>query len=99
MPSNDPRVRAQVARIAAHESWARTPDRAARTAAARAALLARFERDVDPDGVLSPGERAARAESARRAFYARLALRSVQARAAARANEQSTARPNVGGAA
>lgn len=68
------------ARIAAHASWAQTPDRAARTAKARAALAGKFEREVDPDGVLPPEERARRAEHARKAHYTRLALRSAQAR-------------------
>ncbi|WP_249358350.1 hypothetical protein [Nocardia cyriacigeorgica] len=68
------------ARIAAHESWAHTPDRSARTSAARRAALDRFEREVDPDGQLTPHERAVRAEHARKAYFARLALRSVQAR-------------------
>jgi hypothetical protein len=40
------------ARIAAHASWANTSDRAARTHAGTAAFLDRFERQVDPDGVL-----------------------------------------------
>ncbi|MGV9792409.1 hypothetical protein [Gordonia sp. NPDC003422] len=70
------------AQIAAHESWAKTPDRAARTAAARRGLEAKFEREVDPDGVLSPVERAKRVENARKAYYARLALKSAQARKA-----------------
>lgn len=66
--------------IAAHESWARTPDRSARTANARKALLDKFERLVDPDGALSPAERAKRAEHARKAHFKRLALKSAQAR-------------------
>ena len=66
--------------IAAHESWARTTDRAARTANARTAALGRFEREVDPEGVLLPAERAIRAEHARKAYFARLALKSAQAR-------------------
>lgn len=66
--------RSMIARIAASERWAREPDRTAATAPARAGLLARFEREVDPDGTLSPHERAKRADSARRAFYTRLAL-------------------------
>ena len=74
--------RVMAALVAAHESWARTPDRAARTAPARAALLARFERDVDPDGILSPDERASRADHKRRAYFGRLALTSVKARRA-----------------
>lgn len=71
-------------RIAAHESWARTPDRTARTAKARAALMASFEKQVDPDGTLPPQERARRAEHARKAYFARLALESAQARRNAR---------------
>ena len=67
--------------IGAHESWARTPDRAARTAPGRRAFLERFEREVDPDGILSPEERTVRAEHARKAYFQRLALRSAKARA------------------
>jgi hypothetical protein len=78
------------AAIAAHESWAKTPDRAARTAPARAAMLARFETQVDPDGTLPPNERARRAEHARRAHFLRLALRSAQSRRkAAELNQQA----------
>jgi hypothetical protein len=48
----------------------------------RAGLEARFIREVDPDGVLPEAERIRRAESARKAYYARLSLASVRARAA-----------------
>jgi hypothetical protein len=72
--------RAMRAQIAAHESWARTPNRSARTAAARQALLDKFEREVDPEGVLPEHERAKRADSARRAHYARMAFESAKAR-------------------
>lgn len=72
--------RSLIARLAAHESWARTADPSARTAAARRAMLERFEHQVDPDGVLPPAERARRAGHARQAYFARLALRSAQAR-------------------
>lgn len=75
-----PVERSLQARLAAHESWARTSDRAARTAKARAAMTSKFDRLVDPDGLLSPEERAYRAEQARKAHYTRLALRSAQAR-------------------
>ncbi len=75
-----PTERTLQAQIAAHESWARTPDRAARTANARRALLNKFEKQVDPDGMLLPAERAKRAENARKAHYKRLALKSAQAR-------------------
>ena len=68
------------ASIAAHESWAHTPDRSARTAPARAALMATFERQVDPDGALPPDELARRAEHARKAYFLRLALKSARSR-------------------
>lgn len=70
------------ASIAAHESWAHTPDRSARTAPARAALMAKFEREVDPEGLLDPPERAIRAEHLRKAYFQRLALKSAKARRA-----------------
>lgn len=80
MPAPLPSERSQIAAIAAHESWARTPDRAARTAKARAALMAKFETEVDPNNELTLAERARRAESRRKAHFARLALRSAQSR-------------------
>ena len=75
--SSDARLRAT---IAAHERWARTSDRTAATAPARAALMAKFERQVDPEGMLPHEERARRAEHARKAHFARLALKSARAR-------------------
>lgn len=42
--------------------------------------MAKFEREVDPDGVLPPDERARRAEHKRRAYFQRLALKSARAR-------------------
>lgn len=66
--------------IASHESWAKTENRTARTHNGRQAFLARFEREVDPDGVLLPAERARRAENARKAYFKRLALKSARAR-------------------
>lgn len=68
------------AQIAAHESWARTTDRSARTAPARKAMLDKFEHQVDPDGALPPAERAKRAEHARKAHFLKLALKSAKAR-------------------
>jgi hypothetical protein len=52
------------------------------TRAARDAFDARFARIVDPTGELDPAERERRATAARRAHFARLALRSAQARRA-----------------
>ncbi len=47
---------------------------------ARSAFLARFERDVDPEGVLDESERLRRAQTARRAYFAQLARLSAQKR-------------------
>jgi hypothetical protein len=52
----------------------------------RAAFLARFEREVDPDGRLDPEERRRRAQHARSAYFTRLALASAAARRAKRAS-------------
>ncbi len=79
MPS-DPQTRRLAGQIAAHISWSRTEDRSARTAAARKAMLDRFEREVDPGSTLAPVDRARRAEHARKAYFARLALQSAKAR-------------------
>lgn len=99
MPPLSPTERALSARLAAHESWAATADRATRTAPGRAAFLARFERQVDPDGTMNPTERALRADSARKAFYARIQLMSAQARRArAHARELETQIESAGGA-
>lgn len=80
MPELSPELRRLRSQIAANESWARTSDRAARTANARKAMLDKFERQVDPDGTLPSAERARRAEHARKAHFQRMALKSAQAR-------------------
>jgi hypothetical protein len=68
--------RAQLGRLAAHESWAHTQDRSARTAPARAALDAKFLEQAGGDPV--------RAQHLRKAHFARLALKSAVARRKAR---------------
>jgi hypothetical protein len=77
-----PQQRSLRARAAAHTQWAKTEDRTARLARARAVFNSRFEAEVDPDGRLDPAERARRAEHARKAYFAKLALKSSRARAA-----------------
>ena len=72
MPALDPAERSMIAQIAAHESWANTTDRAARTAKARAALDQKFLNQAGGDPL--------RAEHARKAYFVRLALKSAQAR-------------------
>ena len=68
--------RVLLGRQAAHESWANTEDRSARTAPARAALDAKFLDQAGGDPV--------RAEHLRKAHFARLSLRSAQSRRRAR---------------
>lgn len=78
--------RSQIARIAVHTSWSKTIDRTARTAPANRAFMARFEKQVDPDGLLAPEERAKRAESAKKAYFLQLGRKSAKARAAKKAS-------------
>jgi hypothetical protein len=72
--------RTRRARIAAHASWANTADRQGRTAPATSSFLARFEKQVDPLGVLEPEVRATMARHARRAYMLQLAERSAKTR-------------------
>ncbi len=74
-----PEQRVLRAKIAAHVRWSRQ-DPVEGTSSARAAFLERFEREVDPDQVLPPDERARRAEHARKAHFSRLAMASARAR-------------------
>jgi hypothetical protein len=66
-----------IGRIGAHSKWAKTTDRAAATAPARAGLERRFLEQAGGDPV--------RAASLRKAFYADLTLKSVKARRARKA--------------
>ena len=43
-------------------------------------MLEKFEHAVDPDGKLTPAERAKRADFARKAHFQRLALKSAKVR-------------------
>ncbi len=76
----NPDERSLRSRIASYTSWANTKNPSARTAPARQAALDRFEKQVDPEGVLTPEERQRRAQAAKKAHFSRLALKSVQAR-------------------
>lgn len=71
-----PAERSLAASIAAHDSWANTGDRSARTAPARRALDQRFLDQAGGDPV--------RAAHLRKAHFARLALKSAQSRRRAR---------------
>lgn len=74
----DRSTRSQVARIGAYALHA-THDSREITKPARAAFLGRFEREV-PAEITDPLERARRAEYLKKAYFAKLALRSAQAR-------------------
>jgi hypothetical protein len=52
--------------------------------------MERFERQVDPEGVLSAEERARRGQAAMRAYFTALALRSSRARAKAAGAKRAT---------
>jgi hypothetical protein len=80
------RLRAQ---IAALTRWSKE-DPAANAARGQAGLLARFEREVDPDRLLPLPERTRRAEAARRAYMCHLAYRSSKAR---RSRKSATSQP------
>lgn len=68
-----PGQRTQRASIAALTRWSRE-DPAAGAVRGQAGLLAKFERQVDPRGELTPTERQRRAVCARRAHMQRLAF-------------------------
>lgn len=74
-----PEARRVRARLAAVSRIARmsAEDRRQMTAAARQALVAKYERAVDPDGVLSPHDLAQRSQELRRAEMLRLRLRQL----------------------
>ena len=50
------------------------------TKAARAAFNTRFEDEVDPERILDPADRAARAASARKAYMLGLSMKSAKVR-------------------
>jgi len=79
----DPQDRSLRASLAAHSSWANTLDPASRTAKARAAANARFEREAREKHPAATDEQIARvAEHLRKAHFKRLALASAKARRA-----------------
>jgi hypothetical protein len=67
-----PEQRRLRARIAANARWSRPMAREDQAAVARAAMADRLERQVDPDGALTPEERAALVRSAGRRLGAQL---------------------------
>lgn len=88
-----PERRRQAALIAVHTSWARTPDRAARTAAATAASpvsLDYWEAKLRADGIVREVDIPAAAVNARAAEMRRRALKSAESRQRNRAARQAS---------
>ena len=79
MAEATPSERLLRARAGGHALHAKHDSRSL-TMPARRAFLDRFEREVDPELVLTSEERARRADQARRAYFNALALKSAQAR-------------------
>lgn len=82
-PKLPPELRRAQNSINVYKSWTELgpKERRARTHAGRQKFEERFERQVDPDGVLDPVERAKRAAKAREMYFRELALKSAKARA------------------
>ena len=78
-----PEQRRLRARIAANARWSRPMAREDQAAAARAAIVSRLERQVDPDGTLTPEKRASLVRSAARRLGAELNAARARKRAAA----------------
>ena len=85
MAAKDPATRVRAAQAAALTRWGRlgsADDRFEATKPARAGKMARFEREADPDGRLTPAERARAAEQLQRAHMIRMSLRAAKVRRA-----------------
>jgi hypothetical protein len=79
------------ARAAAHGSWAKTPDRAERTRPGREAARAKRELEVDPDGLMTPGDRRKAAENLRKQRLLEASQKGVDRRQAKRAEAKRKA--------
>lgn len=79
MAAKDPVVRSAAASIAALTRWSKQ-DGKEQAARMQRGLMAKFEREVDPEGVLPVAERQKRAKRARRAHMIALSLLARKAR-------------------
>jgi hypothetical protein len=73
-----PAERTERARTAANARWKNELDRLKATEPGRRAIMERFEKEVDPDNLLSPAERRKRAENARREHLSRIRLKALR---------------------
>lgn len=82
--SATPTERRMAAQIANAVRWSRQSqsDRKVATAPARRGLEAKWAKEIDPDGTMSPEELELRIESARKAHMLRMSLASAKARRA-----------------
>ncbi len=88
MAAADSAERRLIASIASNTRWANEPNRAGATAKARnnsPASIEYWKRKVDPESKLLPEVRLKLAENAKKAYYAKAALRMRQGKAAKRA--------------
>jgi hypothetical protein len=78
-----PEQRRLRARIAANARWSRAMARPDQANAARSAMIARLERQVDPAGALAPDEKAVLVRAAARRLGAELNAAKARKRASA----------------
>ena len=76
-----PEQRSRHARLAALSRWSRESAPRAGTQAARDAFIEQFERKVDPNGVLSEGQRHRAARIALQEHMLRLSMKAAATRA------------------
>lgn len=87
MSPDEAALRGRIGALVLHSKY----DARETTAKARARFLDRFEREVDPDGTLPENERRRRAQYARKAHFARLALASARVRSKGRGPKNGSA--------
>ncbi len=93
--------RSLIGALAAEIRWSRVDKEGRRegTRAAREAWALAFEKEVDPEGLLDPDERAMRARNLRRAHLLRMSLKSVESRRQKKLDRLRTDDDLSGGAA
>jgi hypothetical protein len=79
LSASERRLRARKASLTA---WQNTVDRSARGRHANAGLMAKFAREIDPDGTMDPKERAAKVKTRHAKHIADMQWAAVQARRA-----------------
>ncbi len=92
LSANERRLRARIAAFSMH-AQGRT-----NTSPGRDAFLQRFVDQVDPEHRLPDEVRRQRAQQARKAYFAQLALKSSRARAADRVKKMTAPAPELAGA-